>query len=284
MFNLRSCVYALLAASAFSDASAIASRSGDEPALPSTARTQITPIDGVLSSMFLKRSGIPNDAAVKLLSKSTLDMGSFAGILRRNLFDGIVTRQEPNCGECSGEGKKLAARQEDDTAAATAATPAPTAPAGAITNIDLAMWDKNVTEGCMKAMGDMKNKTNPTGMVVCYNVPFADVATGTFSSDLRLYRLGKADSEWEAMGQNVSVSVLYEGAMVQLESTNNKLKARQAKDDNESSSSNSTDATLLKTFHFVGQVNDEMMPDGSKTMDDTMYVVTFFFHFIFFVI
>ncbi|KAJ6258278.1 hypothetical protein Dda_7198 [Drechslerella dactyloides] len=85
---------------------------------------------------------------------------------------------------------------------------------------DTKAWDKQVNAACSmpieKLSGTITTITDPAGVAVCYNIPYYNVSTGEFESDIRLYKIANGTSDWAAAGTKISLSVRYEGAQVQL--------------------------------------------------------------------
>ncbi|KAK6346644.1 hypothetical protein TWF696_006764 [Orbilia brochopaga] len=87
-------------------------------------------------------------------------------------------------------------------------------------NFDVAAWDKQVNDACAMPIemlsGTITTITDPAGVAVCYNIPYYNVTTGVFESDIRLYKIANGTQDWEAAGTKISLSVQYQGAQVQL--------------------------------------------------------------------
>lgn len=76
-------------------------------------------------------------------------------------------------------------------------------------------WDNQTQAACMTALGAYINSTNPSGMAVCYNIPYFNNATGAFEADLRLYRVADPSGDWTGLTQQgMSVGLSYPGATV----------------------------------------------------------------------
>lgn len=57
---------------------------------------------------------------------------------------------------------------------------------------------------------------NPTGMAVCYNVPFMDSKSGVFEAELRVYTISQPTAEFVGVtAKEMMVSLAYLGATVQ---------------------------------------------------------------------
>ena len=69
---------------------------------------------------------------------------------------------------------------------------------------------------CLSAINAIQpNSTGPSGMAVCYNVPYLDMVSGTFQADLRMYLVAPASGKWASLPKDsISVGLSYPGASV----------------------------------------------------------------------
>jgi hypothetical protein len=59
--------------------------------------------------------------------------------------------------------------------------------------MNVSQWDANTTSACTTSLEALNGRpSNPSGMAVCYNLPFLNETTGIFQADLRLYMVGAA--------------------------------------------------------------------------------------------
>jgi len=156
-------------------------------------------------------------------------------------------------------------------------------------NSDSTTWNQDVMARCNQTLQGVTASGNPAGIVVCYNLPYLDRSTGIFQSDLRLYKVTAADADWAALGRNVSISLQYQGAMVQVSNTPSTqsptkrgLERRQSAAASTSSSMTTASSSittsmpyLVRSFRFVGQINSDIQ-SKLDTMDinnsNTTYV------------
>lgn len=60
------------------------------------------------------------------------------------------------------------------------------------------------------------NASNPTGLVVCYNVPYLDQTNGTFEAELRVFNVSMPTGEWAGVtASEMMVTLQYQGATIQ---------------------------------------------------------------------
>lgn len=131
-------------------------------------------------------------------------------------------------------------------------------------------WNTQTEAACIQALDLLNGQaTNPSGLAVCYNLPYADNSTGVFKADLRLYNVSAPTGTFANIpSQDVQVGLSYEGATAQLVN----MSTIMARSDGTSliswpraiskrqSTTNTTTGgtlTLLQTYAFVGQMNQE---------------------------
>ncbi|CAD6448792.1 61dbb50b-23a6-4cd3-bfad-92a31efaafa2 [Sclerotinia trifoliorum] len=141
------------------------------------------------------------------------------------------------------------------------------APAAATNMSD---WNTQTEVACGQAL-DLLNaqNTNPSGLAVCYNLPYVDNTTGVFKADLRLYNVSAPTGAFANIpSQKVEVALSYEGATVSAVN----MSTLMARSDGtsliswpreiskrQSTPGNSTGKTfsLVQSYAFIGQMNKE---------------------------
>lgn len=80
-----------------------------------------------------------------------------------------------------------------------------------------ANWNASTMAACTTALVMLRGLANsPTGMAMCYNLPFLDNSTGVFEADLRLFTIGPATGAFAGVAPaDVSIDVRFAGAQVQ---------------------------------------------------------------------
>lgn len=129
----------------------------------------------------------------------------------------------------------------------------------AIEELDLQAWAKETTEKCISRLNSISKASNPSGIVVCYNLPFLSTDSGVFAADLRLYQVSVAEGNWSSVGGNIDVSLMYNGAAVQLRNESTEEAAA-----TESASASTTGPEKVQEFHFIGQI-DKLLLEDEKT-------------------
>lgn len=129
----------------------------------------------------------------------------------------------------------------------------------AIEQLDLQAWAKETTQKCVEKLRTITKASNPSGIAVCYNLPFLSTDSGVFAADLRLYQVSVPEGEWSQIGENIDVSLMYNGAAVQLrnESAEEAAATQQA-------SANTEGPQKVQEFHFIGQI-DRLLLQNEKT-------------------
>jgi len=139
-------------------------------------------------------------------------------------------------------------------------------------SVNATEWDAQTTAACTTALGTLNGTaSNPSGMAVCYNLPFLDNSTGVFQADLRLYKLSDPTGDFAGIQtQDVQVGLNYLGATVspinssELKRRDEKYSliswpvVRSAEVLEKRQSTNSTPA-LSQAYAFVGQINKNLL-------------------------
>lgn len=126
----------------------------------------------------------------------------------------------------------------------------------AIEELDLQAWAKETTEKCISRLSTITKASNPSGIVVCYNLPFMSADSGVFAADLRLYQVSAAEGNWSSVGGNIDVSLMYNGAAVQLRNETTEEAAATAL-----ASASATGPEKVQEFHFIGQIDKLLLQD-----------------------
>ncbi|KAL5114072.1 hypothetical protein ACEQ8H_008049 [Pleosporales sp. CAS-2024a] len=108
-------------------------------------------------------------------------------------------------------------RRQDSSAAGTGPLASILPASGNASNADTAQWEAETKKACMETLGKLNGKaTNPSGIVVCYNLPFLDKTTGVFQAELRMYNMSAPVRPWVGItAADVSLTLSYLGATVQ---------------------------------------------------------------------
>jgi hypothetical protein len=139
--------------------------------------------------------------------------------------------------------------------------------------IDFAKWEEETRPACDNAMAALNGQaSNPTGLGVCYNLPFLDNQTGVFLAELRLYNLTAPIDPWTGIrAVDINMALAYTGATVQMTDMNGTIRKRneitwrsvRATDDGsvlvERQNSGGNAPEMLKVLMFVGEINSNLM-------------------------
>lgn len=108
-------------------------------------------------------------------------------------------------------------RRQDANAADTAPLASLTPASGNAAGADLANWDAKTKAACMSTLSKLNGQaSNPSGIAVCYNLPFLDNSTGVFQAELRMYNVSAPVDPWVGVtAADVSMTLSYLGATVQ---------------------------------------------------------------------
>ncbi|KAF2639570.1 hypothetical protein P280DRAFT_41112 [Massarina eburnea CBS 473.64] len=104
-----------------------------------------------------------------------------------------------------------------DANGAAAAAPQTTPASGDAAKADLAQWEEQTKAACTQRLMTLNGQaSNPSGIAVCYNLPFLDNQTGIFQAELRMYNISAPIAPWTGIqASDVSMTLSYLGATVQ---------------------------------------------------------------------
>ncbi|CAI6334158.1 unnamed protein product [Periconia digitata] len=144
---------------------------------------------------------------------------------------------------------------------------------GDAATIDLAKWEAQTKSACERQLMSLNGQaSNPSGIAVCYNLPFLDNQTGIFQAELRMYNVSAPISPWVGIqAADVSMTLSYPSATVQsMNGTFAKrdvayppIKARTM--DSilvERQTANTNAPVQLKVLNYVGKVNPDLLGNG----------------------
>jgi hypothetical protein len=160
----------------------------------------------------------------------------------------------------------LTRRQDANNVQIRQAPPSTTPASGDAAKQDLTQWESQTKPACESALQALNGQaSNPTGLAICYNLPFLDNTTGIFEAELRLYNISAPINPWAGVtASDVSMTLSYLGATVQ--SMNGTVikrdiswpPVRESLVERQSSGS-STGPVELKVLSYVGRINSNLM-------------------------
>jgi hypothetical protein len=140
---------------------------------------------------------------------------------------------------------------------------------GDASRADLAKWEVETKKACMDTLGALNGQaSNPSGIVVCYNLPFLDNTTGVFQAELRMYNVSAPINPWVGVtAADVSMTLSYLGATVQNMAGNftkrdlsyPPIRTRENSDGLLVERQNINGMTELKVLMYVGRINSNLM-------------------------
>lgn len=156
-------------------------------------------------------------------------------------------------------------QQNADTAPLASLTPA----SGDASRADLDKWEADTKKACEETLSNLNGEaSNPSGIVVCYNLPFLDNTTGVFQAELRMYNVSAPIDPWDGVtAADVSMTLSYLGATVQNMNgtfTKRALSSPSALKREVSNGliierQNIATLTELKVLMYVGRINNNLM-------------------------
>ena len=78
--------------------------------------------------------------------------------------------------------------------------------------LKLKTWAAEAMEKCQTSLKNVTSAGNPAGIAACYNIATFDRTKWTFLADLKLFKVSAADKDWEAIGTDVQVGIIYKAA------------------------------------------------------------------------
>jgi hypothetical protein len=140
---------------------------------------------------------------------------------------------------------------------------------GDASRADLPQWEEQTKKACMETLGNLNGQaSNPSGIVVCYNLPFLDNTTGVFQAELRMYNVSAPIDPWVGVtAADVSMTLSYLGATVQNMAGNftkrdlswPPVREREVKDGLLVERQNIQTMTEMKVLMYVGRINSNLI-------------------------
>ncbi|KAJ4289171.1 hypothetical protein N0V90_011513 [Kalmusia sp. IMI 367209] len=108
-------------------------------------------------------------------------------------------------------------RRQDANGAQSAPQISTTPASGDAAKADLVKWEEQTKAACGNALTALNGQaSNPSGIAVCYNLPFLDNQTGIFQAELRMYNVSAPIDPWKGItAADVNMALSYQGATVQ---------------------------------------------------------------------
>jgi len=146
-------------------------------------------------------------------------------------------------------------------------------------SIDNTQWDAEAETACVNAMDGLNgNAGNPTGLVVCYNIPYLNTQNGTFEAELRIFNVSQPTGDWVGItAAQMMVTLEYAGATISATDSNGPVKRglakalrpllrkRQATSTSTSTSTSSgatTTPSEVATRTYIGEINSNLFTPG----------------------
>lgn len=138
------------------------------------------------------------------------------------------------------------------------------------TGVNVTEWDAQTQAACTTSLESFKGvSSNPSGMAICYNLPYLDNSTGVFEADLRLYMIAAPTGDFANIAStNVQVGLSYDGATVSAVNASSLKKRSDATSLiswPRAVAKRATVPTMIQSYAFVGQVNPDLMSTNMGT-------------------
>ncbi|RDL39927.1 Uncharacterized protein BP5553_04267 [Venustampulla echinocandica] len=154
-------------------------------------------------------------------------------------------------------------------------------PPAAAAGVDMSQWDAMATLACTTTLESLNGQaSNPSGIAVCYNLPFLDKATGVFQAELRLYTISPPTGNFASIAaKDINVGLTYNGATVS--AVNASAMGRRSeieatmlwpRGDGIEKRQSPAEPTLSQFYAFVGQINKELLavPMGTDALQKVL--------------
>lgn len=199
-----------------------------------------------------------------------LAAGHATAIKRRDV-DALLHRRNGVEDGLSRDADRIATltRRQDPNPADTAPLASLTPASGDASRADLDKWEEETKKACMDTLANLNGQaSNPSGIVVCYNLPFLDNTTGVFQAELRMFNVSAPIDPWVGVtAADVSMTLSYLGATVQnmagnftkRELTYPPVRERVVRDGLLIERQNIQTMTELKVLMYVGRINSNLM-------------------------
>jgi hypothetical protein len=168
-----------------------------------------------------------------------------------------------------GDAERIATltRRQDANPAGTPPLASVTPASGDASMANLAQWEEQTKKACMDTLGALNGQaSNPSGIVVCYNLPFLDNRTGVFQAELRMYNVSAPINPWVGVtAADVSMTLSYLGATVQNMAGNFTKRdigyppIREVRDGLLVERQNINTLTEMKVLMYVGRINSNLI-------------------------
>lgn len=151
----------------------------------------------------------------------------------------------------------------------TAVSGGPTATPAPSTNApisDPAKWNAEAEQKCQDAVTKLEGKANnPSGLAVCYNVPFLDQQRGVFEAELRIYNISAPTDPFVAITPSMMmVTLQYQGATISR--SDGRLPVKRSLEERQALVERQANGIMMPTGvairKYVGQVNRALMTPG----------------------
>lgn len=128
-------------------------------------------------------------------------------------------------------------------------------------------FDRAANAVCIEALKKLPKSTNPSGNCLCYNLPSLNTETGSFTADLRVFRVSEPRDNFAGIAPGeINVGVQYDGATVTLASPqqmqqtlSQPIARRQAQARSE--------PEIIQSYMFIGQINPDRMNNQLALVD-----------------
>ena len=174
--------------------------------------------NALLGALMLAGHASAKAPAANALFKRSADI---EGLLRSDAkMMATFTKRSTDLEDLLGHDAKMMAsltKRQDANGVETAPRITTTPASGDAAKADLAKWEEQTKAACGNALTALNGQaSNPSGIAVCYNLPFLDNQTGIFQAELRMYNISAPIDPWVGVtASDVSMALSYLGATVQ---------------------------------------------------------------------
>jgi hypothetical protein len=140
--------------------------------------------------------------------------------------------------------------------------------------INVTQWDADTMAACTNTLEALNGvASNPSGMAVCYNLPFLDNTTGVFQADLRLFTISPPTGAFANISSaNVQVGLSYIGATVSAVKASTLARREDRisliswpRSEDGMEKRQASLPTMAQSYAFVGQINADLLKANMGT-------------------
>ena len=172
-----------------------------------------------------------------------------------NTLGRLERRQDDSSASSSSSSSSQSSSSDASSSPSTASPPA-SGDGSDVSSSDIALWNEQTSAVCLDALRSIDgDSTNPSGISVCYNLPFFDEETGVFQAELRMYNVSAPFDEWQGVvAADIALELSFTGASAQIVNNPPSRRRLLRRQDLQQSSPEE-----MKVLSYIGQVDEDVV-------------------------